>query len=897
MSNKNTKIERELPVIPLRGLTIFPYMVLNFDIGREISLNALEEAMMNDEVIFLTTQKDPEIDDPDEDDFYKVGTIANIKQMIKLPGDAVRVLVEGVTRATIKSVDKEEGYFKAVVEEVVEVKDDETETAENEEEAKEIQALVRSLMAAFEDYINIGNKMSPEILISLSEIDDYGRLVDTIAANIYLKNDKKQEIIEEFDVKKRLELMYSIILEEVEIMKIEKKIALRVKKQMSKIQKEYYLREQLRAIQKELGEDEDTSSDAEKYRKKLKTLKAPKETKEKISKEIEKFARMSPSSPDSAVSRNYLDMIFSLPWNKETKEKLDVKKAEEILNKEHYGLDKVKERILEYLSVRKLSKSPKGPIICLVGPPGVGKTSIVKSVAKALGRKYTRLSLGGVRDEAEIRGHRRTYVGAIPGRIINGMKEAGSKNPVFLLDEIDKMASDYKGDPGSAMLEVLDPEQNKGFVDHYMEIPFDLSKVLFKGFVDHYMEIPFDLSKVLFITTANTLDTVPRPLLDRMEVIRISGYIEEEKLNIAQKYLLPKQIKENALAEGFVTMDEDVMRKLINSYTREAGVRTLERTIGKVCRKVAKKYVEDPSLEGYDVKMEDLQEFLGSYTREAGVRTLERTIGKVCRKVAKKYVEDPSLEGYDVKMEDLQEFLGKEIFKYDLAKDEPRVGLVTGLAWTEVGGVTLEVEVNVKMEDLQEFLGKEIFKYDLAKDEPRVGLVTGLAWTEVGGVTLEVEVNVLKGKGEIVLTGQLGDVMKESARAGISYIRSRADELGIDPEFYKNTDIHIHLPEGATPKDGPSAGITMALAVISALTGRGVPGDIAMTGEITLRGRVLPVGGVKEKLLAAHRAGVKKALLPVECEADLDEIPENVKADMEFVLVETMDDVLKETLI
>ena len=744
MSNKNTKIERELPVIPLRGLTIFPYMVLNFDIGREISLNALEEAMMNDEVIFLTTQKDPEIDDPDEDDFYKVGTIANIKQMIKLPGDAVRVLVEGVTRATIKSVDKEEGYFKAVVEEVVEVKDDETETAENEEEAKEIQALVRSLMAAFEDYINIGNKMSPEILISLSEIDDYGRLVDTIAANIYLKNDKKQEIIEEFDVKKRLELMYSIILEEVEIMKIEKKIALRVKKQMSKIQKEYYLREQLRAIQKELGEDEDTSSDAEKYRKKLKTLKAP----------------------------------------KETKEKLDVKKAEEILNKEHYGLDKVKERILEYLSVRKLSKSPKGPIICLVGPPGVGKTSIVKSVAKALGRKYTRLSLGGVRDEAEIRGHRRTYVGAIPGRIINGMKEAGSKNPVFLLDEIDKMASDYKGDPASAMLEVLDPEQNKGFVDHYMEIPFDLSKVL-------------------FITTANTLDTVPRPLLDRMEVIRISGYIEEEKLNIAQKYLLPKQIKENALAEGFVTMDEDVMRKLINSYTREAGVRTLERTIGKVCRKVAKKYVEDPSLEGYDVKMEDLQEFLG----------------------------------------------------------------------------------------------KEIFKYDLAKDEPRVGLVTGLAWTEVGGVTLEVEVNVLKGKGEIVLTGQLGDVMKESARAGISYIRSRADELGIDPEFYKNTDIHIHLPEGATPKDGPSAGITMALAVISALTGRGVPGDIAMTGEITLRGRVLPVGGVKEKLLAAHRAGVKKALLPVECEADLDEIPENVKADMEFVLVETMDDVLKEALI
>ena len=648
----------------------------------------------------------------------------------------------------------------------------------------EIKALVRSVMDAFEDYINIGNKISPEILITLSEIEDYGRLVDTIAANIYLKSEKKQEIIEEFDVKNRLELIYMTLLEEVEIMKIEKKIALRVKKQMNKIQKEYYLREQMRAIQKELGEDEDSSSEADKYKKQLKTLKAPKATKEKIDKEIEKFAKLPQSSPDSSVSRNYLDMIFSLPWNKETKDKLDIEKAEAILNEDHYGLDKVKERIIEYLAIRKLSKSPKGPIICLVGPPGVGKTSIVKSVARALGRKFTRLSLGGVRDEAEIRGHRRTYVGAIPGRIINGVKEAGSKNPVFLLDEIDKMASDYKGDPAAAMLEVLDPEQNKDFVDHYMEIPFDLSKVL-------------------FITTANSLDNIPRPLLDRMEIIRVSGYIEEEKLNIASKYLLPKQIKENALEENFVSIDEEVMRKIVSSYTREAGVRTLERTIGKICRKVAKKYVEDPTLEHYDVKIDDLQELLG----------------------------------------------------------------------------------------------KEVFRYDLAKDEPRVGLVTGLAWTEVGGVTLEVEVNVLKGKGNIVLTGQLGDVMKESAKAGISYIRSKAEELGIDPEFYTNTDIHIHLPEGATPKDGPSAGITMALAVISALTNRGVPGNIAMTGEITLRGRVLAVGGVKEKLLAAHRAGIKKVLLPSECEVGLEEIPENVKADMNFVLVEKMDDVLKEALL
>lgn len=785
MNNTYTKIERELPLIPLRGLSIFPYMILNFDIGREISIKALEEAMLNDEVIFLTSQKDPEIDNPEVEDFYQVGTISKVKQMIKLPGDTVRVLVEGISRGVIKEVDNEEGYYKAIIEEIVPIYIDEEELeTEDKENDMEIKALVRSVMDAFEDYINIGNKISPEILITLSEIEDYGRLVDTIAANIYLKNEKKQEIIEEFDVKNRLELIYKTLLEEVEIMKIEKKIALRVKKQMNKIQKEYYLREQMRAIQKELGEDDDSSSEADKYRKQLKTLKAPKATKEKISKEIEKYSKMPQSSPDSSVSRNYLDMIFSLPWNKETKDKLDIEKAEAILNEDHYGLDKVKERIIEYLAIRKLSKSPKGPIICLVGPPGVGKTSIVKSVARALGRKFTRLSLGGVRDESEIRGHRRTYVGAIPGRIINGIKEAGSKNPVFLLDEIDKMASDYKGDPASAMLEVLDPEQNKDFVDHYMEIPFDLSKVL-------------------FITTANSLDNIPRPLLDRMEVIRVSGYIEEEKLNIANKYLLPKQIKENALEDDFVSIEEDVMRKIISSYTREAGVRTLERTIGKICRKVARKYVEDPTLEHYDVK------------------------------------ED----------------------------------------------------------ELQELLGKEIFKYDLAKNEPRVGLVTGLAWTEVGGVTLEVEVNVLKGKGNIVLTGQLGDVMKESAKAGISYIRSKAEELGIDPEFYTNKDIHIHLPEGATPKDGPSAGITMALAVISALTNRGVPGNIAMTGEITLRGRVLPVGGVKEKLLAAHRAGIKKVLIPSECEVDLEEIPENVKADMEFVLVEKMDDVLKEALL
>ena len=553
---------------------------------------------------------------------------------------------------------------------------------------------------------------------------------------------------------------------------------------MNKVQKEYYLREQLRAIQKELGEEEDINSEADEYREKLSKIKAPKETKEKIAKEINKFSKISPMSPDVSVSRTYLDTIFSLPWNKETRDKIDLEKAQEILDNEHYGLEKVKERILEHLAIRKLSKSLKSPIICLVGPPGVGKTSIAKSIADSLGKKFVRISLGGVRDEAEIRGHRRTYVGSIPGRIVNGLKEAQTKNPVFLLDEIDKMSSDYKGDPSSAMLEVLDPEQNKDFVDHYLEVPFDLSKIL-------------------FVTTANSLSTIPRPLLDRMEIIEVSGYIEEEKLNIAKKYLLPKQIKEHALKADFIKMDDEVIKTVIDSYTREAGVRNLERTIAKICRKVAKKYVENPSLD----------------------------------------------------------------------------------------------EVIVTKEDLDEYLGKNKYRHQLAGTKPEVGIVTGLAWTSVGGETLTVEVNALKGKGQIVLTGKLGDVMKESARTGISYIRSIADRFDLDPEFYSKNDIHIHLPEGAVPKDGPSAGITMALAVLSALTNIPVRNEIAMTGEITLRGRVLAVGGIKEKLLAAHRAGIKKVLLPKECEADLEEIPQNVKEQMEFVLVEHMDEVLEHALL
>ena len=777
MESKYIKIERTLPLIPLRVLAIFPYTILNFDIGRESSLKALDEAMLGDELIFLTSQKEAEIDEPTEEDFYHVGTICKVKQMIKLPGDTVRVLVEGISRGTIEEINQDKGYFEAVIDEIV----------YNEDEIvndMEVEALIRNVLESFEEYINIGNRVSPEILVSLEEIENPDRFVDTIASNIYLKPEQKQQILEEFDIAKRLELLYSILLEEIDILKIEKKITLRVKKQMNKVQKEYYLREQLKAIQKELGEEEDISSESQEYREKLKKIKAPKETKAKIQKEIDKFSRISPASPDISVSRNYLDTIFSLPWNKETKDKLDIKKAKEVLDKEHYGMEKVKERILEFLAVRSLSKSLKGPIICLVGPPGVGKTSIAKSIAASLNRKFVRISLGGVRDEAEIRGHRRTYVGAIPGRIINGVKESGTKNPVFLLDEIDKMASDYKGDISSAMLEVLDPEQNKNFVDHYLEIPFDLSKIL-------------------FVTTANSLSTIPGPLLDRMEIIELSGYIEEEKLNIAQKYLLVKQIEENGLKEDFVKIDDETMRDIISYYTREAGVRTLERTIGKICRKIAKKYVEDPTL----------------------------------------------------------------------------------------------TEVVVKKEDLEEYLGKDKYTFDLAGVKPEIGMVTGLAWTAVGGVTLNVEVNVLKGKGQVVLTGQLGDVMKESAQTAISYIRSISDRFDIPDDFYQTKDIHIHIPEGATPKDGPSAGVTMATAVISALTKIPVRCDVAMTGEITLRGRVLPVGGIKEKLLAAHRAGIKKVLLPEECKAQLDEIPQNVKDQMEFVLVKHLDEVLEHALV
>lgn len=762
-----------MPLIPLRGLSVFPYMVLHFDVGREKSVKALEEAMINDQKIFLTTQLDIDIDLPTSEDFYKIGTICKIKQMLKLPGDTIRVLVEGLSRGRVEEIIEEEPFFRANI----------TKFEEDQSKDREIEALMRSCLAAFEKYINVSNRTSPDSLLSVSSIEEPGRFADSLASHMALKIEQKQDIIEAIEPKRRLEVIYSILLSEIEIMEVEKEINEKVRKQINKMQKEYYLREQMKAIREELGEEVDHDNEIDELYDKLAKLKLEKKINEKVSKEIERLARMSPASAESAVVRNYINWILDLPWNKRTKDTLDLSKAREILDEDHYGLKSVKERVLEYLAIRELTKSLKGPIICLVGPPGVGKTSIAKSIARSLNRKFVRMSLGGVRDEAEIRGHRRTYVGAIPGRIISSMKEAGSKNPVFLFDEIDKLASDFRGDPASALLEVLDPAQNNDFTDHYLEVPFDLSGVM-------------------FITTANSLSTIPRPLLDRMEVIEVSGYTEFEKLNIAKKYLVPKQLKEHGLSEENLKLSDETLNAIINNYTRESGVRSLERQVATVCRKVATQIVEK------------------------------------------------KVKGVKVNKNNLDKFLGLKRNHFD-----------------------------------------EIYKED------QVGIVTGLAWTPVGGDTLNIEVSTMAGKGNLVLTGQMGDVMKESARAGMSYIRSIADAYEIAPDFHEKLDIHIHIPEGAIPKDGPSAGITMATAVLSALTGLPVKRDVAMTGEITLRGRVLPIGGLKEKSLAARRAGVKTVLFPYDNEKDLEEIPEAVRAKMNFIPVKTMAEVLEHALV
>ncbi|WIV11846.1 endopeptidase La [Proteiniborus sp. MB09-C3] len=776
MEKQNCKVEkRKIPLIPLRGLSIFPYMVVHFDVGRDKSVNALEESMVNDSLIFLTAQKEADVDIPMPDDFYHVGTVCKIKQLLKLPGDNIRVLVEGIDRARVTEVIKEEPYFEVEIEELI---FDEEITKD-----KKVEALMRMVIDSFEEYISIGNRITAEALVNVSKIEEPGRLADVIASYMFLTLENKQKILEAFHPYKRLEILQIILKEEIEILKLEEKISQRVKKQISKVQKEYYLREQLKAIQYELGEDDELLEEVENYREKIDSLKMPEEVKEKAFKEVDRLFKMSPSSAESGVIRTYLDWIVELPWGKETKDRIDIKKSREILDADHYGLEDVKERILEYLAVRRLAKGIKGPILCLVGPPGVGKTSIAKSVAKSLNRKFVRMSLGGVRDEAEIRGHRRTYVGAIPGRIISSIKKVNSKNPVFLFDEIDKLNSDFRGDPASALLEVLDPEQNNTFTDHFLEAPFDLSKVM-------------------FITTANTTASIPGPLLDRMEVIRISGYTEEEKLQIAIRYLLPKQMKEHGLKEENVHISENTIRDIINNYTRESGVRNLERNIANLCRKAAKKIVED------------------------NVKT-----------------------------------------------------------------------VRINSGNLEKYLGVPRFRYEKVGEENQVGIATGLAWTAVGGETLSIEVTPMPGTGKLQLTGQLGDVMKESAMAGISYIRSKAAELKIDDNFYKDRDIHIHVPEGAIPKDGPSAGITISTAVISALSNVPINRNVAMTGEITLRGRVLPIGGVKEKVLAANRAGITKVLLPVDNKKDAEEIPDKVRRKMEFVFVKTMDEVLSYALV
>lgn len=774
MSDKKVLNKRVLPLLPLRGLTVFPYVIMHFDVGRIKSIKALDEAMVNDQLIFLVTQKDARNDSPAEDEIYRVGTISKVKQLVKLPGDTIRVLIEGISRAEIEEFVQDDPYFVAkVVEYEVPVDEDDV----------KIEALKRKVMDTFEEYIKLSNKVSPDILLTVSTVEDPGQMCDMIASSIFLKVEQKQEILNEFNPVVRLEKLLEILARENEILEIERSINQKVRKQIDKMQKEYYLREQLKAIQSELGDKEGISGEIENYRQKIEDANLPKEVKEHVSNELNRLAKIPAGSAEGSVIRTYIDWILALPWGKKTEEIIDLEKAEEILEQEHYGLKKVKERIIEYLAIRKLTKSLKGPILCLVGPPGVGKTSIARSIAKALNRNYVRMSLGGIKDEAEIRGHRRTYVGAMPGRIISAMKQAGSMNPLILLDEIDKMSSDFRGDPASAMLEVLDGEQNFAFRDHYLEVPFDLSDVL-------------------FLTTANNKDAIPRPLLDRMEVIDIPGYTEEEKFNIAKRHLIPKQIKMHGLEIKNLVFDDQAIKDIISYYTREAGVRNLEREIASVCRKAARQIVSEN-----------------------------------------------------------------------------------------------KKKIRIKSSNLEKYLGIKKYRFDMVNQKDEVGIARGLAWTPFGGETLSIEVNIMDGSGKIELTGQLGDVMKESARTAISYIRSKKKELMIDPDFHTKYDIHVHIPEGAIPKDGPSAGITLATAIISALTNIPVRRNVAMTGEITLRGRVLPVGGLKEKILAARRAGIDTVIIPMDNKKDIEEIPENIRNEIKFVYASDMETVLETALL
>lgn len=762
-----------MPMLALRGIIVFPGMTVNLDVGRDKSINAVNAAMQLDKKILLVTQRDAETADPKREELYNYGVVAEIKQLLKLPSGAIRILIQGLERAELTSlIDApfKDTYLEGFAMPVASIEP---------EENSETEAMRRVLLQSFEKWLVTGKKVTTEVMLNFKNITTAGEIADIIAGYLTISIDEKEELLELADVKERMHKLHTFLCKELEIAELEKNITQEVRKQIEKNQREYYLREQIKVINKELGEGDERQAEVDEYKKQMEGRDLPPEVADKINKELDRLYKMPPMMAESGVIRNYVETLLALPWGIYGKDNFDLKHAEKVLNKDHYGLEKVKERILEYLAVRALTKSGKGPILCLVGPPGVGKTSLAQSVARAIDRKFTRMSLGGVHDEAEIRGHRRTYIGAMPGRIIHGMQTCGVMNPVFLLDEVDKMSSDFRGDPASALLEVLDPEQNNTFSDHYVEIPFDLSQVF-------------------WIVTANTVETIPPALLDRMEVVQLSSYTEDEKVKIAELHLLPKERQNNGLTAKTLSITEDALRMIIRGYTREAGVRNLERKIAAVCRKTALRIVN---------------------------------------------------------------------------------------------GEAKSAKVTAK--NLHKYLGKVIYLEDDVSLEAAAGICTGLAWTRVGGELLKVEVVACKGKGHLALTGQLGDVMKESAQAGYTYIRSRADELGLAKDFYETTDIHIHLPEGAIPKDGPSAGITMATAMISALTGRKVKKNLAMTGEITLSGRVLPVGGIKEKFLAAHRYGVKTIIMPAKNEQDLEELPENVRAKMHFIPVKHMDEVLK----
>jgi len=761
----------EIPVLPLRDVVVYPHMVIPLFVGREKSIACLEAAMDNNKQVLLVAQKEADTDEPNQADLFEVGTVATILQLLKLPDGTVKVLVEGQQRAKINHFIENEFFFA----------DAEYLTTEELDE-REQEVIVRSAINQFEGFIKLNKKIPPEVLTSLNGIDEAARLADTIAAHMPLKLAEKQNVLEILDVSERLEFLMGQMESEIDLLQVEKRIRTRVKKQMEKSQREYYLNEQMKAIQKELGESEDGVDEFETLKQKIIDSKMPQEAREKTEQELQKLKMMSPMSAEATVVRGYIDWMLGVPWAKRSKVKKNLAKAEEVLNEDHYGLERVKERILEYLAVQNRINKLKGPILCLVGPPGVGKTSLGRSIAAATGRQYTRMALGGVRDEAEIRGHRRTYIGSMPGKLIQKMSKVGVKNPLFLLDEIDKMSSDMRGDPSSALLEVLDPEQNNAFNDHYLEVDYDLSDVM-------------------FVATSNSMN-IPGPLLDRMEVIRLSGYTEDEKLNIAKRHLVDKQIKRNGLKVGEIDIEDSAIIGIIRYYTREAGVRSLEREISKICRKAVKNILLDKDLKS----------------------------------------------------------------------------------------------VTVSMDNLKEYLGVQRFDYGKADDSNRIGQVTGLAWTEVGGDLLTIETEAMPGKGKLTQTGSLGDVMQESIQAAMTVVRSRADKLGINSDFYEKRDIHVHVPEGATPKDGPSAGIAMCTALVSSLTGNPVKAEVAMTGEITLRGEVLPIGGLKEKLLAAHRGGIKTVLIPKDNERDLEEIPDNVIADLKVIPVQWIDEVLKVAL-